>query len=90
MIKIWKKSSNQMNGKIAGRTFRSNSTGKFIATCERKKDEVPTVIKIRLSLKDFFLKLNRPFAASHSRGKKPPRWIAKVAQEQDKQKTYII
>ena len=33
---------------------------------------------------------NRPFAASHSRGKKPPRWRAKVALGQDKQKTYII
>ena len=35
--------------------------------------------------------LNRPFAASHSRGTKPPRWRAKVALGQDKQKTnYII
>ena len=33
---------------------------------------------------------NRPFAASHSRGAKPPRWTAKVALGQDKQKTYII
>ena len=33
---------------------------------------------------------NRPFAASHSRGTKPPRWRAKVALGQDKQKTYII
>ena len=51
MIQIWKKSSNQMNGQIAGRTFRSNSTGKFIITCETKKRwSVRTVIKIRLSL----------------------------------------
>ena len=33
---------------------------------------------------------NRPFAASHSRGAKPPRWRAKVALGQDKQKTYMI
>ena len=33
---------------------------------------------------------NRPFAASHSRGIKPPRWREKVALGQDKQKTYII
>ena len=33
---------------------------------------------------------NRPFAASHSRGTKPPFWRAKVALKQDKQKTYII
>ena len=32
--------------------------------------------------------LNRPFAASSSRGTKPPRWRAKVALGQDKQKTY--
>ena len=32
---------------------------------------------------------NRPFAASHSRGTKPPRWGAKIALGQDKQKTYI-
>ena len=32
---------------------------------------------------------NRPFAASHSRGTKLPRWRAKVALGQDKQKTYI-
>ena len=31
-----------------------------------------------------------PFAASHSRGTKPPRWRAKAALRQDKQKTYII
>ena len=29
---------------------------------------------------------NRPFAASHSRGKKPPCWRAKVALGQDKQR----
>ena len=34
--------------------------------------------------------LNRLFAASHSRGTKPPRWRAKVALGQDKQKTYFI
>ena len=33
---------------------------------------------------------NRPFASSHSRGAKLPRWRAKVALGQDKQKTYII
>ena len=33
---------------------------------------------------------NRPFAASHWCGTKPPRWRAKVALGQDKQKTYII
>ena len=32
---------------------------------------------------------DRPFAARHSRGTKPLRWRAKVALEQDKQKTYI-
>ena len=32
---------------------------------------------------------NRPFAASHSRAAKPPRWRAKVALGQDKQ-YYII
>ena len=32
----------------------------------------------------------RPFAASHLRGTKPPCWRAKVAQGQDKQKTYMI
>ena len=35
-------------------------------------------------------RFNWPFAASHSRGTKPPRWRAKVALGQDKQKTYII
>ena len=34
--------------------------------------------------------LNRPFAASHSRGTKPTCWRAKVAPGQDKQKAYII
>ena len=34
--------------------------------------------------------VNRPFAASHSRGTKPPRWRAKVTLGQDKQKIYII
>ena len=33
---------------------------------------------------------NRPFADSHSRVTKPPRWRAKVALGQDKQKTYVI
>ena len=33
---------------------------------------------------------SRPFAASHSCGKKPPCWRAKVALGQDKQKAYII
>ena len=33
---------------------------------------------------------NRPFAASHSRNTKPPRWRAKVALGVDKQKTHII
>ena len=32
----------------------------------------------------------RPFAASHSRGTKPPWWRTKVALGQDKQKAYII
>ena len=31
---------------------------------------------------------NRPFAASHSRGTKPPFWRANVALGEDKQKTY--
>ena len=48
------------------------------------------VLKGRLSLVESFFKHNRPFAASHSRGTKPPRWRAKVALGQDKQKTYII
>ena len=39
----------------------------------------------------FFLRAaNRPFAASHSRSTKPPRWRAKAALRQDKQRTYII
>ena len=33
---------------------------------------------------------NRPFAVSHSRGTKPPRWRTKVVLGQNKQKTYII
>ena len=33
--------------------------------------------------------INRPFAASHSRGTKPPCWRAKVALGQDKQKAYM-
>ena len=33
---------------------------------------------------------NRSFAASHPRGTKSPRWRAKVALGQDKQKTYFI
>ena len=37
-----------------------------------------------------FCRTNRPFAASHSRGTKPPCWRAKVALGQDKQKTYPI
>ena len=32
----------------------------------------------------------RPFATTHSRGAKPPSWIAKVALGQDKHKTGII
>ena len=31
---------------------------------------------------------NRPFAAFHSRGTKPPCWNAKVALEQDKQRKF--
>ena len=31
---------------------------------------------------------NRPFAAFHSRGTKPPCWDAKVALEQDKQRKF--
>ena len=34
--------------------------------------------------------MDRPFAAFHSRGAKPPRWDAKVARGQDQQKAYII
>ena len=34
--------------------------------------------------------LNRLFAASHSRGTKPPRWRAKVVLGQDKKKTCYI
>ena len=33
---------------------------------------------------------NRPFAACHSRGTKPPCWDANVALGQDQQKAYII
>ena len=33
---------------------------------------------------------NRPFAASHSHGTKLLCWRAKVALEQDKQKTYLV
>ena len=34
--------------------------------------------------------VNRPFAASHSCGTKPPCWRATVVLEHDKQKAYII
>ena len=34
--------------------------------------------------------MNRPFAACHSRGTKPPCWNAKVVLGQDQQKAYII
>ena len=34
--------------------------------------------------------MDRPFAAFHSRGAKPPCWDAKVALGQDQQKVYII
>ena len=34
--------------------------------------------------------MDRPFAAFHSRGAKPPCWEAKVALGQDQQKAYII
>ena len=33
---------------------------------------------------------NRPFAASQSRGTKPPYWRAKVALGQDKQRNYHL
>ena len=33
---------------------------------------------------------NRPYAASHSCGRKPPRWREKVALGQDQQKAHII
>ena len=33
---------------------------------------------------------NRPFAAFHSRGTKPPCWDAKVALGQDQQRAYMI
>ena len=39
---------------------------------------------------NFVLSNNRPFAASHSRGTKPPYWRAKVGLGQDKQKACII
>ena len=42
------------------------------------------------ALEGHTLCFNRPFEASHSRGTKPPRWRAKVALRQNKQKTYII
>ena len=45
-----------------------------------------TVALIRL-LDNF---LNRPFAAFHSRGTKPPCWDAKVALGQDQQQADII
>ena len=51
-------------------------------------------ILVRSNWKEWILcseTLNRLFATSHSRGTKPPRWRAKVALGQDKQKTnYII
>ena len=46
------------------------------------KTNIPSVIMLSLP--------KIPFAASHSRGTKPPCWRAKVAVGQDKQKTYII
>ena len=36
------------------------------------------------------VELNRPFAASHSCGTKPPCWRAKVALGQDKQRNYHL
>ena len=39
---------------------------------------------------NFVLSNNRPFAASYSRGTKPPYWRAKVGLGQDKQKACII
>ena len=50
-----------------------------------------TLIAVHVHFNRFVdLTINRPFAASHSRGTKPPYWRAKVAQERDKQKAYII
>ena len=50
-----------------------------------------TLIAVHVHFNRFVdLTINRPFAASHSRGTKPPYWRAKVAQEQDKQKADII
>ena len=40
----------------------------------------------KMSLSFILLDYNRPFAASHSRGTKPPCWRAKVALGQDKQR----
>ena len=62
---------------------------------EKGTSKTLTFVKLETASK-IFLKLNpevpsnRPFAASHSRGTKPPRWRAKVALGQHKQKTYII
>ena len=36
------------------------------------------------------IRQNKPFAACHSRGTKPPCWDAKVAMGQDQLKAYII
>ena len=50
-----------------------------------------TLIAVHVHFKRFVdLTINRPFAASHSRGTKPPYWRAKVALGQDKQMAYII
>ena len=62
----------------------------------RQRNVQKRVMHVRLVLilpiKTFCFNLisGTPFAASDSRGTKPPRWRAKVAPGQDKQKTYII
>ena len=40
----------------------------------------------KMSLSFILLDYNRPFAASHSHGTKPPYWRAKVTLGQDKQR----
>ena len=50
-----------------------------------------TLVAVHVHFNRFVaLTINRPFAASHSRGTKPPYWRAKVALGQDKQKACIV
>ena len=58
----------------------------FKSTLDNFQSPTLSQNKLRYILKRRFFFVNRPFAASHSRGTKPPCWRAKVALGQDEKR----